>query len=63
MLISHFHPRLQSLSALIGNFVQVLVHISEVENVFGKVNWEHIVCPLYRGSLYLRESVMGGSTI
>ena len=31
--------------------------------LYGKVNWGHIVCPLYGGSLYLRESVMGGSTV
>ena len=27
------------------------------------VNWGHVVCSLYRGSLYLGESVMGGSTV
>ena len=30
---------------------------------YGKVNRGHVVCPLYRGGLYLRESVVGGSTV
>ena len=30
---------------------------------YGKVNRGHVVCPLYRGGLYLRESVTGGSTV
>ena len=29
---------------------------------YGKGNQEHVFCPLYRGGLYLGESVMGGST-
>ena len=30
---------------------------------YGKVNWGHVVCPLYGGGLYLEESIMGGSTV
>ena len=29
----------------------------KVENVYGKVNQGHMVCPLYRGCPYIRESV------
>ena len=29
----------------------------------GKVNQGHVFCQFYRGSPYLRESVMGGSTV
>ena len=29
----------------------------------GKVNRGHVVCPLYRGGLYLGESDMGGTTV
>ena len=29
----------------------------------GKVNWGHVVCPLYGGSLYLEEFDMGDSTV
>ena len=30
---------------------------------YGKVNWGRVVCPLYGGSPYLGESVMGGSIV
>ena len=30
---------------------------------YGKINRGHVVCPLYGGSPYLRESIMGGSTV
>ena len=30
---------------------------------YGKVNRGHVVCPLYIGGPYLRESIMGGSTV
>ena len=30
---------------------------------YGKINWGHVVCPLYEGGLYLGESVIGGSTV
>ena len=30
---------------------------------YGKVNQGHIVCPLYGDGPYLRESIMGGSTV
>ena len=30
---------------------------------YGKINWGHIVCPLYGGGPYLRESIMGGSPV
>ena len=30
---------------------------------YGKINWGHVVCPLYGGDPYLRESVMKGSTV
>ena len=30
---------------------------------YGKINRGHVVCQLYGGSPYLRESVMGGSTV
>ena len=35
----------------------------EMHYIYGKINRGHIVCPLYGGGLYLRESVMGGSTL
>ena len=42
-----------------------VVCISEVEiyYFYGKINWGYVVCPLYGGNLYLRESVMRGSTV
>ena len=30
---------------------------------YGKINWGHADYPLYGGSQYLRESVMGGFTV
>ena len=30
---------------------------------YGKVKGGHVVCPLYGGGLYVRESIMGGSTV
>ena len=30
---------------------------------YGKVNRGHVDCPLYRGGPFLRESIMGGSTV
>ena len=32
-------------------------------NFYGKVSWGHVVCLLYGGDPYLRESVMGGSGV
>ena len=29
----------------------------------GEINWGHVVRPLYGGGPYLRESVVGGSTV
>ena len=80
-ILDNFHPRLRSLSALGGYFVQLLVlwgHVSsplsrdrrlfisrrfKMYYFYGKVNWGHVVCRLYRGGPYLRESAMGGSTV
>ena len=30
---------------------------------YGKINWGHIVCPLYGVDPYLGESIMGGATV
>ena len=30
---------------------------------YGKVNWEHVVCPLYRSWSLLRGSIIGSSTV
>ena len=30
---------------------------------YGKINWGHVICPLYGGGPYLGESVMGGFTV
>ena len=30
---------------------------------YDRVNWGHVVCPLYRGCTYLEVSIIGGSTV
>ncbi len=74
-LITHLQPKLRILSALGGYYVKLLVlwgHVfsplSGNKRLFAfrrsEMLWQiNVVCLFYRGSLYLEESVMGGSTV
>ena len=76
--LNNFYPRFQSRSALGGYFVQLLVFSGHMFSrdrqssvswrlklccFYGKINQGHVVRPLYGGGPYLRESVMGDSTV